>query len=92
MTKGCSVSLQIVAAIVDGKMTLMVPMEEGGRELSECTRGIAGIEGKNLRIVLPDWLADKVGVQDGSLVEVDNEGGKFNFVVVDALPEYTRRN
>ena len=62
-----------------GKLTLMIPLEAGGSDLVSCTKGIAEIEGDYLKITIPDWLAAKMKIQEGSLIDVDNKNGKFSF-------------
>jgi hypothetical protein len=86
------VSLEAFVSNVDGKLTLLIPLEAGGNELHECCRGIAEMDGSNLKVSIPDWLADQLGVQEGSRVRVDNDGGKFNITAIEASPTYTRRN
>jgi len=63
---------------IDGKLTLLIPLDAGGDELIQCTQGIGEVQGESLRIVIPDWLADKIGLYDGCLVHIDNRDGKFN--------------
>ena len=68
---------------IDGELTLRIPLEVGGRELVESSRGIGEVEGDFLKVILPAWLAEKLGVSDGSIVTVDNAGGKFNLRLSD---------
>jgi hypothetical protein len=63
---------------IDGKLVLRIPLDAGGRELAECSRGIASIEGDFLVVVIQGWLAEKLGLFPGSSVIVDNRDGKFN--------------
>jgi hypothetical protein len=86
------VSLEVRVLKVGGKFALLIPLEEGGNELIQCSRGIAAIAGEDLKVAIPDWLGDKLGLEEGSLVRVDNEDGKFNITAIEALPNYTRRN
>jgi hypothetical protein len=86
------VSLAARVQNVGGKLTLLIPLEAGGNELTECSHGIAEITGEDLKVTLPDWLSDKMGLEEGSLVQIDNKDGKFNFTAIEAPPEYTRRN
>ncbi|HEY1802577.1 MAG TPA: hypothetical protein VGG46_16745 [Terriglobales bacterium] len=71
---------------IDGKLTLLIPLEAGGRELIECSRGISEVEGEYLKIVIPEWLAGMLRIEDGSLVSVDNENGKFNIHPINPAP------
>jgi hypothetical protein len=63
---------------VDGQLQLLIPLVHGGSELGERSRGIGEVQGNFLKIVIPQWLADKLGIQSGMKVEVDNRDGKFN--------------
>ena len=69
---------------INGKLMLRIPLESGGRELVECSRGIGGVEGDFLNIVILDWLAEKHGISEGSTVDVDNADGKFNIRLSEA--------
>jgi len=71
-------SLQRFVENIDGKLMLRIPLAAGGRELVECSRGISEIDGDFLNIVIPGWLAEKLGVSEGSTVVVGNENGRFN--------------
>jgi hypothetical protein len=63
---------------IDGQLVLRIPLDVGGRELAECSRGIASIQGEYLVVVIQSWLAEKLGLFPGSSVIVHNEDGKFN--------------
>jgi hypothetical protein len=56
----------------------MIPLAAGGFGLRSSCRGIAEIDGDFLRITIPAWLAEKLGIHDGSWVQVDNQRDKFN--------------
>ena len=86
------ISLEVRVLQVSGKFTLLIPLEAGGNELIECSHGIAEIAGEDLKVTIPDWLSDKMGLEEGSLVQIDNQDGKFNFTTIEASPGYTRRN
>lgn len=63
---------------------LRIPLSSGGDMLKECTRGISEIQDDMLCIDIKEWLAQKLGVSEGSEVTVDNAGGKFN--ITPTLP------
>jgi hypothetical protein len=63
---------------IDGVLVLRIPLDAGGRDLVECSRGIGHVRGDFLNVVIPGWLAEKLGLFPGSHVIVDNAGGKFN--------------
>ncbi len=81
-------SLQGPVEKIDGKLTLLIPLEAGGDEFVECSRGIGEVDGEYLRIVIPEWLASKLGIQEGTLVSVNNANGKFNMQPID--PEFVQ--
>lgn len=68
------------------ELVLRIPLEAGGDQLIECSRGISKVEGQFLRVVIPEWLAGTLRIDKGSVVSVDNENGKFNIRPVDPLP------
>ena len=57
---------------------LRIPLAVGGQALIDVTRSIAAVTNNELRVRIPGWLATKLNITDGVLVEVDNRGGKFN--------------
>ena len=63
---------------MDGKLMLRIPLVAGGQKLIESSRGISSVEGDHLVIEMRDWLAEKLGITEGSLVYIDNHDGKFN--------------
>jgi DNA-directed RNA polymerase subunit RPC12/RpoP len=63
---------------IDGKLTLRIPLDAGGNHFVRCTRGISNIEGDCLKIVIQEWLAGMLRIEDGDLVVIDNANGKFN--------------
>jgi hypothetical protein len=63
---------------VDGKLVLRIPLVAGGEELVASARGISSVEGDYLVVTIPDWLAEKLGIIEGSWVHVDNHDGKFH--------------
>jgi hypothetical protein len=71
-------SLQRFVENIDGKLMLRIPLAAGGRELVECSRGISEIDGDFLNIVIPDWLAEKLGISEGTTLVVGNANDRFN--------------
>lgn len=76
-------ALEGPAERIDGKLTLRIPLDAGGRRLVRCSRGIAHVEGDRLVVVIPDWLAEKLHIEHGSQVWVDNQNAKFNLQLAD---------
>jgi hypothetical protein len=71
------ISLAGPVDLIDGKLTLIIPLEYGAG-LVECSRGIGEVRDGELVIVIQDWLAEKLAIVEGSVVVVDNRNGKFN--------------
>jgi hypothetical protein len=79
-------SLQGPVQKEDNKLVLRIPMEAGASNFLECSRGISEIDGEYLKIVIPEWLAGMLRIDEGSVVSVDNANGKFNIHPVDPKP------
>ena len=60
---------------------LQIPLADGGAALVACSRGISRVENDTLIVTIPDWLAEKLGLSQGSSVIVDNRNGKFNITL-----------
>lgn len=71
---------------VNGVLTLLIPLSEGGDKFVGCCRGISDVEGDVLKITIPEWLAGTLRIEEGDLVSVDNANGKFNIRAVNARP------
>ncbi len=56
---------------------LLIPLEAGGRDLAPYAKGIGVISDGFLQVEVQPWLAEKLDVHLGSLVDVDNLEGKF---------------
>lgn len=72
------VSLKGPVEKVDGKLMLRIPLVAGGEELIPSARGISSVEGDYLVIEIRDWLAEKLGITEGSWVHIHNTDGKFH--------------
>jgi hypothetical protein len=79
-------SLQGPVEKIEGKLVLRIPLEAGGRELIECSRGISEVEKDYLKIAIPEWLAGMLRIDEGSLVSVDNRNGRCNINPIDPAP------
>ncbi len=71
------ISIHGPVELVDGNLTLRIPLEVGGAELAPLARGIGEVEGEYLTVIIKPWLAEKLRIGAGSLVFVDNKNGKF---------------
>jgi hypothetical protein len=63
---------------VDGELVLLIPLEAGGDVLADKARGIGAVDGEFLKVTIPQWLATKLGITAGTIVNVNNKNGKFN--------------
>lgn len=62
---------------IEGNLVLRIPLSAGGEQLAPLARGIGLIEGDYLCVVIKPWLAEKLRIEEGSLVIVDNNNRKF---------------
>ena len=76
------VSLQGPVERIDGQLTLRIPRDVGGDALYQVATKISSLDEECLNVVIPDWLAAKLGIVDGSIVAVDNRNHKFNITLV----------
>jgi hypothetical protein len=68
--------------LIDGKLTLSIPLSEGGTKLLARARSISYIANDCLNIVIPDWLAKKLKIVEGTRVGVDDRDGRFNVTLI----------
>lgn len=61
----------------DGKLMLLIPLDAGGADFVECSRGISELENGYLKIVIEEWLAGVLRVEEGDRVVISNANGKF---------------
>ena len=71
------ISLEGPLELIDGKLTLQIPLAVGGDKLAPLARGIGEIKGDNLVVVIQPGMAERLRIEAGSLVFVDNLNGKF---------------
>ena len=62
---------------IGNKLILRIPLEVGGLDLLEYTRKIGKVEGDDLVIIIPESLAERLNISEGSMVNVNTEDGKF---------------
>jgi hypothetical protein len=63
-------------------LVLRIPLDAGGEQLRLVCEDISKIDGDDLVIFLPDWLAEKIEVGEGTEVRVDDRWGKLNITKV----------
>ena len=64
--------------LVDGKLTLQIPLAVGGDKLATVRGAHGQIDGDFLVVVIKPWLAEKLRIEAGSIVQVDNANGTFS--------------
>jgi len=69
--------------LIDGKLTLAIPLDQGGDRLQTSAKGISYVANDCLNVVIPDWLAEDIGVTEGMRVQIDNRDGRFNITKVN---------
>jgi hypothetical protein len=62
---------------VNGQLMLLVPLDPGSPEQMETAPGIAEICGDFLKIVIPEWLAGVLSIEEGDLVSIQNSDRKL---------------
>jgi len=80
-----AVSLTGPVERVNGELTLRIPLHAGGAALAAAAGRIATTDEHNLNIVIKPWLAEQLGISEGSLVDIDNVDGQFNVRTVATL-------
>jgi hypothetical protein len=60
------------------RLVIRIPLDQGGGDLHLVCEQISEIDGDDLVVPIPEWLAEKIQVGEGTIVHVDNRGGKFN--------------
>ena len=71
---------------VDRLLMLLIPLDSGGSELMECSRGISEVQDNFLKVVIPQWLADMLRIEEGDLVCVHNGDDKFHIQPSNSRP------
>ena len=71
---------------IDGELVLIIPLSAGGDALQECSRGISEVQGDFLKIVIPEWLAGMLRIEEGDLVCVEDADGKFHITPAKPRP------
>ena len=71
------ISIEGPVELVSGELMICIPLSAGGDQLAPFARGIGRIEGDCLCVVIQPRLAEKLRIEEGSLVVVDNKNGKF---------------
>jgi hypothetical protein len=60
------------------RLILRIPLDAGGEQLHLVCENISEIDGEDLVVAIPNWLAEHIQVGEGTMVTVDDRWGKFN--------------
>ena len=60
------------------RLVLRVPLNAGGERLRLVAHATSYVEDGRLVVVLPDWLARRMQLEEGSAVHVDDRWGRLN--------------
>ena len=80
MSDNVVTSLRGPVDLVDGRLVLQIPMAAGGAGLVAASRGIGVVVDDYLEVTIPAWLAEQLGIREGTVVNVNNLGGKLNII------------
>jgi hypothetical protein len=72
-----AISIEGPVELIDGKLTLRIPLAAGGDQLAPFARGIGETDGECLNVIIQPWLAERLRIGTGSLVVVDNKNGRL---------------
>ena len=64
---------------IDGKLSMCIPLEEGGEVLAEYTKGISRIQDGQLIISPPENMLAGMGIFEGTEIEITIKDGRFTF-------------
>jgi hypothetical protein len=71
------ISVQGPVLKINGQLMLLVPVDRGNKAWVAYARGAWEAAGDCLKIVIPDWLAGILRIEEGDLVCVSNWDGKL---------------
>ena len=80
-----AVSLTGPVERIDGELTLRIPLAAGGAALARVAARLGTVDEHYLNIAIKPWLAEQLGISEGSLVDIDNADGQFNVRTVATL-------
>jgi len=67
------------------RLVIRIPLDAGGEQLRLVCEAISEIDADDLVVPIPDWLAEKIEVGEGTMVYVDDRNGKFNITKAAAM-------
>lgn len=70
-------SLQGPVLVVNGQLTLLVPLQDGRAESIDRSRDASEVAGSCLQIAIPEWIAGMLRIEEGDIVCVTNWDGEL---------------
>ncbi len=67
------------------RLVIRIPLDAGGEQLRLVCEAISEIDADDLVVPIPDWLAEKIQVSEGTMVYVDDRDGKLNITKAAAM-------
>lgn len=66
----------------NGRLVLRIPLEAGGQRLRQTVCAECPVEGKDLIVAVPDWIASQFHLAEGHAVHLDDRWGRLNITRV----------
>ena len=66
----------------DNRFVLRIPLDAGGAQLRDVAQTTSFVEDDMLVVLLPEWLAERMHLLEGSEVYLDDRWGKLNIARV----------
>jgi hypothetical protein len=70
---------------------LLIPLKDGGKNFVKCAKGVSVVEDGYLKVYIAANVAKGIGIQNGSIVQIDNLNGKLNVRLANANEDITRK-
>jgi hypothetical protein len=70
-------SLQGPVLVVNGQLTLLVPLQDRRAESIGRSRDASEVAGSCLQIAIPEWIAEMLRIEVGDIVCVSNWDGEL---------------
>ena len=67
----------------ENRLVLRIPLNAGGDKLQLIAKAASFVEDGNLVVLLPEWLAQRMKIDEGSEVYIDDRWGKLNIARVN---------
>jgi hypothetical protein len=64
---------------VNGELMLFIPLVDGASDLAD-SRSTSEVQREYLKIVIPEWLAEMLQIEEGDLICVHNGDNQFRIL------------